>query len=53
MQVARLRKERTHPKLVGPRRRARLVGGRWSEEETVLVGQSEGQVGAANLEEKG
>ena len=38
LQAARLRKERTHPELVGPRRRARLVvlagevGGRWSEE---------------------
>ena len=36
--VARRRKERTHPELVGPRSRAKLVvlagevGGRWSEE---------------------
>ena len=38
LQAARLRKERTYPEFVGPRRRARLVvlagevGGRWSEE---------------------
>ena len=36
--AARRLKERTHPELMGPRRRARLVvlagetGGRWSEE---------------------
>ena len=52
LQAARLRKERTCPELVGPRRRARLVvlagevGGalvRGNQTVPVLAGQSEGQ----------
>ena len=35
--AARRDKERTYPELVGPGARARLVGGRWSEEAKIFV----------------
>ena len=45
VRIARRRKERIYPELVGPRSRARLlvsgveVGGRWSDETKILVSQ--------------
>ena len=35
----RRRKERRYPELVGPRSRAQLLGGRWSDETLILVSQ--------------
>ena len=45
LKVARRRKERTYPELIGPRARAQLVvlagkvGGRWSEETRIFLGR--------------